>query len=517
MGQVSFFNLDSLIKTYNAKVFIETGTYLGDSLAHAASFPFKKLISIEIDPELVIKARERFKEDPRIEIVQGSSSEVLEDILDRNQENVIVWLDAHFPTTPTAQHNYSIEKEKDIRIPLEKEINTLQKRIGKFNDVILIDDLRCYEDNLPGVISFNDHMKMLGQGNITRENLIGVDSKFVYNAYSNSHDIHKHFVHEGYLSVEPKLSFNNKFDKVVFFNHGNLGDTLIAKIFIKQIIKQLPGKLTAISNKFNYDYVKDIVDEHIHIDHIPINKNDNSDRSREFLLKDRVLYINTWFAPPCVQPEDNQKNLEFRKDICCNNGVVYGYDLHLKCFQQILSNMNKVLGASLSLKNMWSNKTEYILDLYDENNSIENIPLLLDKNRKKILIFNQIATSGQSDNADFTPFISNLLSNHNDIAIYTSLPTSIIDSRLVCLQQYCPAPDLFRIAKISLNCDIICGPSNATIISTWIKPNIYRTDLNYVIINRNDIGEATLFENMPCKVEVVPSTNKLFEHLQRII
>ena len=79
MGQVSFFNLESLIKTFNAKVFIETGTYLGDSLAHAATFSFNKLISIEIDPVLVEKARERFKNDPRIEIVQGSSSEVLEE------------------------------------------------------------------------------------------------------------------------------------------------------------------------------------------------------------------------------------------------------------------------------------------------------------------------------------------------------------------------------------------------------------------------------------------------------
>ena len=516
MGQVSFFNLESLIKTFNAKVFIETGTYLGDSLAHAATFSFNKLISIEIDPVLVEKARERFKNDPRIEIVQGSSSEVLEDILSRIQENVIIWLDAHFPTTPAAQHNYSVEKEKDIRIPLEKEINVLQKRIGIFNDVILIDDLRCYEDDLPGVVSFNDHMKMLGQSNITRQNLIGVDSGFVYSAYSASHDITKHFVHEGYLSLEPKKQFTEKFDKVVFFNHGNLGDTLIAKIFIKEIAKQLPGKRIAISNKFNFDYVKDIADEHIHVNFIPINKDDTNDRSKEFLLKDRILYINSWFAPPCVQPDDPQKNLEFRKDIRNLNGVVYGYDLHLKCFQQVLSSINKSLNATLSIDYMWENKKNFILDLYDEHNVIDNIPFILDKSKKKVLIFNQVATSGQSDNKDFTPFILDLLSNKN-IVIYTSQPVPYNHSNLVCLQQYCSAPDLFKISKISTFCDIICGPSNATIISTWVKPNIHRTNLNYIIINRNDIGEATLFYDMPCVVDVVKTTDNLFDRLKEIL
>jgi hypothetical protein len=208
MGHISYFDLNALKDKYNASVFIETGTYLGDSLAHAATFNFKKLISIEIDSNLVAKARNRFKDDNRIEIVEGSSSEVLEGILDSVQENIILWLDAHFPGYMVSGGDINGEKDRDKRVPLEKEIAVLSKRIGRFNDVLLIDDLRCYEDYIPNVKSFNDHIRDCGHlenhSAITREEVIGTDSKFIYTAFSNSHNISKIFAHEGYLSVLPK-------------------------------------------------------------------------------------------------------------------------------------------------------------------------------------------------------------------------------------------------------------------------------------------------------------------------
>jgi hypothetical protein len=201
MGHISFFDLDALRKTYKTDVFIETGTYLGDSLAHAAKADFKKLYSIEIAPNLVAKARERFKDDPRIEIIEGSSSEVLEPLLDRTNENIVLWLDAHFSS---CYADYGGDQNRDSRVPLEKEILALKRRLNKYADVILIDDLRCYEDNIPGVTSFNDHMRSIGQPHVTRERVVGTDSKFIYEAFNETHEIVKHFNHEGYLSLSPK-------------------------------------------------------------------------------------------------------------------------------------------------------------------------------------------------------------------------------------------------------------------------------------------------------------------------
>jgi len=512
MGHISYFNLNALKDKYNASVFIETGTYLGDSLAHAAKANFKKLYSIEIAPDLVAKARERFKDDPRIEIIEGSSSEVLEPLLDRTNENIVLWLDAHFSG---CYADYDGDQNKDSRVPLEKEILALKKRLNKYTDVILIDDLRCYEDNIPGVTSFNDHMRSIGQPHVTRERVIGTDSKFIYEAFNETHEIVKHFNHEGYLSLLPKQSFIDSFDKVVFFNHGHLGDTLIAKIFIKELVKQFPNKKTAIANNYNYHYIKDVVEQHININSIPIGQGE-SERSVEFKLVDRVLYINTWFAPPCVQPSDSIKGAEFTKDIRNEDGIIYNYDLHLKCFQQIVTNINKTHNTSFDLSHMWKNKDKYLLELYNEDFDLSSIPFIDDLNYKKILIFNQIATSGQSDNANFSPFIDELKNNER-VVIYTSQPSVIKHPRVINLRDYYSEPDLFKTARVSVNCDIICGPSNATIISTWIKPNLTNSKINYIVINCNNAGEAILFKDLACKTAVVSTTHALFDKIKEII
>ena len=310
-------------------------------------------------------------------------------------------------------------------------------------------------------------------------------------------------------------SFIDSFDKVVFFNHGHLGDTLIAKIFMKELLKQFPGKKTAIANYYNHHYIKDIVEEHIDINRIPIGQGE-SERSVEFKVVDRILYINTWFAPPCVQPSDSVKGIEFTKDIRNEDGIIYNYDLHLKCFQQVVSNINATHNTTFDLSHMWKNKNEYLMDLYDENFDLNSIPFINDLNYKKILIFNQIATSGQSDNATFSPFIDELKNNEH-VVIYTSQPSVIRHPRVINLREYYGEPDLFKTARVSMNCNIICGPSNATVVSTWIKPNLMNNKMHYIVINRNNAGEATLFKDLACKTTVVSTTHALFDKIKEII
>jgi hypothetical protein len=187
---------------------------------------------------------------------------------------------------------------------------------------------------------------------------------------------------------------------------------------------------------------------------------------------------------------------------------VYNFDLHLKCFETLLDNFNKKYNVNIDISYIAKNKKNYILDLYEESVDLSSIPFISSSN-KKILIFNQIATSGQSDNGNYEPGILNILSNEN-IVIYTSLQTSINHSRLINLKNYFSDPDLFKTAKLSTLCDYICGPSNATIISTWVKPNLLRPNLEYIVVNRNDIGEATLLSDLDCKTTVVNSVSDLF-------
>lgn len=289
-----------------------------------------------------------------------------------------------------------------------------------------------------------------------------------------------------------------------------MGDTLIAKIFIKEIIKQLPGKRTAISNNYSYDYVKDIVDEHIPISSL-FDRFDSNGKCREAFIQNDILYFNTWFAPPCIQPSDDTEYNKFRDPIKINN-IVYNFDLHLKCFEVLVDNFNKSNNTNINITYIRKNKKNYLLDLYDENIDLTILPFFENKDKKKILVFNQIATSGQSDNGNYEPGIQYVLENEN-IVVYTSLPTGITHPRLVNLKNYFSEPDLFKAAKLSTFCDFICGPSNATVISTWVKQNLLRPNLEYIVVNRNDIGEATLLSDLDCKTTVVNSVSDLFKKL----
>jgi len=116
---------------------IETGTYLGD-MVDAMKIHFQKIISIELSPSLFKSAKNRFKQDDNIEIVQGDSSKLLPKILKKLKEPVIFWLDGHYSSGFTAKG----EKECPILEELDAIFNN-----NELPNVILIDDARCFNGN----------------------------------------------------------------------------------------------------------------------------------------------------------------------------------------------------------------------------------------------------------------------------------------------------------------------------------------------------------------------------------
>src|SRR5438270_11618374 len=75
MGDLAFFRLDGLADRFPH--FIETGTQHGTGVDWARQHPFLSISSIEINPDLVMKATKRFEEDRRISIRFGESGAVL--------------------------------------------------------------------------------------------------------------------------------------------------------------------------------------------------------------------------------------------------------------------------------------------------------------------------------------------------------------------------------------------------------------------------------------------------------
>ncbi len=120
---------------FGCEVFVETGTFKGD-MVEAQKQLFKRLISIELDTNLYLAAKERFKLDNKIEIVQGDSGKELSTIVSKLQEKALFWLDGHYSGGETALG----EKE----CPIFEEIDAIFDANQEFKHVILIDDARCF-------------------------------------------------------------------------------------------------------------------------------------------------------------------------------------------------------------------------------------------------------------------------------------------------------------------------------------------------------------------------------------
>lgn len=114
--------------------FVETGTYMGDTLWFMRN-AVAKLLSIEVQPELAAIARRRFRSTPQVEIVIGDSATELATVVKRIDGPCLFWLDGHYSAGMTGRGI------KDCPIFEElAAINSIQDR--PFS--IMIDDARCF-------------------------------------------------------------------------------------------------------------------------------------------------------------------------------------------------------------------------------------------------------------------------------------------------------------------------------------------------------------------------------------
>jgi hypothetical protein len=119
---------------YGPRVFVETGTYLGD-MVEAMKSRFDEIYSVELSPELSARAREKFAADPHVHIVEGDSSDVMPAILEKIEGPALFWLDGHFSGGITAQG--------PLDYPILKELEHIRQHAVK-DHVILVDDARLF-------------------------------------------------------------------------------------------------------------------------------------------------------------------------------------------------------------------------------------------------------------------------------------------------------------------------------------------------------------------------------------
>jgi hypothetical protein len=136
MGAVSF-SLDirlveQLKKVLPLDVFVETGTFKGDTIQSVLPF-FRKLVTVELSPQLWKDAAARFAGESRVEVLLGSSPEFLSAV--DHDASVLFWLDAHWCIAENTSGEHS-------QCPLLDEI----RAIGRLaeHSVLLIDDARLF-------------------------------------------------------------------------------------------------------------------------------------------------------------------------------------------------------------------------------------------------------------------------------------------------------------------------------------------------------------------------------------
>lgn len=123
----------SLLKENLNPVFLETGTNIGQGVLEAINAGFKKIISIEIEPEFFDFVKEKFIHsngypDVDFKFYLGDSKSVIPEIIHEIDEKITFWLDGH----------------EFYQIPLLDELLAIKKHKIK-DHIIMIDDVRMFD------------------------------------------------------------------------------------------------------------------------------------------------------------------------------------------------------------------------------------------------------------------------------------------------------------------------------------------------------------------------------------
>jgi hypothetical protein len=124
----------SYAKTGKYKVLVETGTFMGDMI-EAQQNNFEQIYSIELSVPFWEKAKEKFKSQPHIKLLQGDSGQVMQNLIQEINQPAIFWLDGHYSGGNTALG----EKVSPIFEELEAIFTS------KLEHCILIDDARLFD------------------------------------------------------------------------------------------------------------------------------------------------------------------------------------------------------------------------------------------------------------------------------------------------------------------------------------------------------------------------------------
>jgi hypothetical protein len=118
------------------EIFVESGTYLGGTVAFMLPHA-RRIISVEIEPNLYEAARERFAGETKVELHLGDAAAVIPELVASLNEPALVWLDGHFTGGVNTVQGTAIEPAPTIL----QSLGDLDLPRGM---TVVVDDLRLF-------------------------------------------------------------------------------------------------------------------------------------------------------------------------------------------------------------------------------------------------------------------------------------------------------------------------------------------------------------------------------------
>jgi hypothetical protein len=282
--------------------------------------------------------------------------------------------------------------------------------------------------------------------------------------------------------------------KFIFLNGLHVGDIVVNKPFIKEIMKQIPDNEFYYAH-FQNDFITSDICPFIHPDNIILP------RTGEFIERyDNTTVINTWFSD--ITQKDNIKVLS----TSTNTFEICHFEQLIEIYLQLLKPLN------IDISYMKNNPENFIWEI--ENKYINGI--LSVKEGFKVLIYTNKSLSGQADNSDPINYIEELSNKYSNITFYVT-DSSISKPNVVCLNNYFTQRglDLFQFAELSKKCNMIVGNSNGTLMFTWLKSNLMDKNKIFIITHRHSSGECQFTSKQLNKTICTRSTKEMFDTLNK--
>lgn len=116
----------------DCEIFVETGTYLGDSVRAAFELGYKRVLSVEADASLHAQAKARLSDLPEhqlknLHLFFGDSGNKMQEMMSLVDSRALFWIDAHTTNGDPAFVELEFIKQHPIK-----------------NHIIIVDDIPLY-------------------------------------------------------------------------------------------------------------------------------------------------------------------------------------------------------------------------------------------------------------------------------------------------------------------------------------------------------------------------------------